>query len=163
MLSPTLFSNIKPHLPPLLREATPCLIYSTELNGISLSTMFDLSNNRGPCILCIKDSNCNLFGAFLNHDLYRRKGYYGNGTCFLFKLSPTFSIFKATGLNQYFILSEHGADLAIGGGSTGFGLWLDDSLFSGYSCRCETFDNEVLCGGDGKFECDVLELWAFVI
>lgn len=48
--------------------------------------------------------------------------------------------------------------LAIGGGSAGYGLWIDGCLSRGRSVACEAFNNRPLAGGD--FEIRAIELYA---
>jgi hypothetical protein len=48
--------------------------------------------------------------------------------------------------------------LAMGGGSDGYGLWVDGSLSKGRSVKCDAFNNRPLSGGD--FEIRAIELYA---
>ena len=103
-------------------------------------------------------------GAFLNQQLTHQKGYYGNGSCFLWKLLPSgkINVYPATGLNEYYILSEHGAEVCFGGGKGKFGLWLDDSLDNGHSEPCITYGNDQL-SNKKDFKVLGVEVWCFSI
>ncbi|KAI8928632.1 TLD-domain-containing protein [Entophlyctis helioformis] len=161
-------------LPPLQREAT-CLrlVYSIDQDGISLLTLFARARERtptgGPVLLAVRDASSRVFGAFLSEPPGPRRGFYGNGACFLWRRNERGSIsaYLATGKNSYYILSESGADLALGGGDGKFGLWIDDQLYKGHTAECPTFDNEPLIGVDsesgGAFEIHGLELWSFIM
>ncbi|KAI8641285.1 TLDc domain-containing protein [Parasitella parasitica] len=141
------------------------LLYSIDQHGISLHTLYRLvKENKGPCVLVVKDEDDNVFGAFLNETLRPDKRYYGNGECFLWKWSPTESkikAFKWTGKNEYMILSDINF-LAIGGGDGVFGLWINSELEKGYCQPCQTFDNEML-SPNPEFKCVELEVWGFKI
>ncbi|KAJ3223342.1 oxidation resistance protein 1 [Clydaea vesicula] len=167
ILTVELAKQIQPHLPPLQKEASIWnLVYSLEQHGISLATMFHNTPNK-PALLVIKDTNKNVFGAFSNEGFKRQLGFYGNGSCFLWKKileqsTEKVKVFKSTGSNNYHILSEIGADIAFGGGTGKFGLWLDATLDNGYSSNCPTFENEALSTTE-NFHCDCVEVWQFVI
>ncbi|KAH9251875.1 hypothetical protein BASA81_010195 [Batrachochytrium salamandrivorans] len=174
-------------LPPLQQEAGSWqLQYSTDQDGTSLQTMFgrvkDISHRNGfeggmaasPIMLVVRDIHGAVFGAFLSEPPSRQKGYYGNGSCFLWRQQQPhrsetdfdargISIFMATGENSYFVLSESGADLTLGGGDGRFGLWIDGQLNKGYSDSCSTYHNAPLATKPGAFQIELLELWSFNI
>ncbi|KAL3899460.1 MAG: hypothetical protein SGCHY_002034 [Lobulomycetales sp.] len=103
----------------------------------------------------------------MNENPNHQTGFYGTGNCFLWRYDKDIRgirVYYATGKNNYFILSESGADLAFGGGSgSSFGLWLDENLYNGHSVGCDTFENEPLAQDDpsGAFHVDNLECWSF--
>ncbi|UZJ57139.1 hypothetical protein CBS101457_006459 [Exobasidium rhododendri] len=118
-------------------------------------------------VLAIKDSNDNIFGAFVNERIRAQSSYYGSGECFLWKAVGDSEVktYKWTGCNDYMVLTE-AHYLSFGGGDGKYGLWLDGQLEKGVSSKCPAFDNEVLCETDpgskqqGDFECITLEVWA---
>ncbi|KAI7868805.1 TLD-domain-containing protein [Spinellus fusiger] len=175
-----LAEQLRPYLPHRYRLAPNwSLLYSIDQHGISLGTLYRLLKvNKGPCLLIIKDSNDEIFGAFLNETLVCGTSYYGTGECFLWKttktetentqphtvtssLAPKIKVFPWTGKNEYMILSETNF-IAIGGGNGKFGLWLNEDLEKGHSEQCPTFDNEVLALKP-EFSCMELEIWGFRI
>ncbi|KAI8828650.1 the Tldc domain of oxidation resistance protein 2, partial [Chytriomyces cf. hyalinus JEL632] len=177
---------IRPHLSPLHREASAWrLIYSLDHHGISLNTLYHKCESQAglsnPVLLVIKDSDGCTFGAFANEAFRVQHGYFGNGSCFLFKVKvpppsshsdssqtdtpepvlPEVSVFKATGANDYLVLGE-AHFIALGGGEGHFGLWIDQDLYNGHSGPCQTFNNEQL-SRKSEFVVQSLELWAFDI
>ncbi|KAJ3272167.1 hypothetical protein HDV01_005932 [Terramyces sp. JEL0728] len=151
------------HLPPLLQEASNVtLLYSLENHGISIHTLYHNTADKGPCLLVIKDTNDQLFGAFSSEELHIQPGYYGNGTTFLWKMDGDgISVYRATGKNDYYVLSEAHC-IAFGGGHGKFGLWIDDELNNGHSERCETFGNETLSSAT-EYTIATFEIWGFII
>jgi len=119
-------------------------------------------------VLAIRDTNNNVFGAFVNEPLHICSHYYGSGECFLWKtvqrrlpvppsatdgdaskyddLHPDLAIevYRWTGKNDYMVLSESDY-LSVGGGDGRYGLWVDEKLDKGLSAKCPAFHNEVLC------------------
>ncbi|SAM09582.1 hypothetical protein [Absidia glauca] len=156
--------TLRPFLPQRYRLATRwSLLYSLDQHGISLTTLYRLvKNNKGPCLLAIKDADDQVFGAFLNESLKPGTHYYGTGECFLWRNTTNgLKAYAWTGMNEYMILSEH-EFIAIGGGDGKFGLWINGDLDKGYSTSCPTFNNEPLAG-QPEFNCIELEIWGFRI
>ncbi|KAI9006213.1 TLD-domain-containing protein [Gaertneriomyces semiglobifer] len=157
--------QIRHYLPSLHREASVwSLVYSTDQHGISLPSLFSRSQAYGgPTVLVIEDTHGRKFGAFTNVPLAMRKGYYGNGSCFLFRLNErnSVTVYPATATDDYYVLSETRANIAFG--ASPFGLWIDDELLKGFTGSCTTYENEPLTGGarDSEFECYAVELWGF--
>ncbi|KAI9096125.1 TLD-domain-containing protein [Phlyctochytrium arcticum] len=156
--------QIRPHLPPLLRESTQWeLLYSNDQHGTSLATLF--GRVTGPAVMVVEDVNGKQMGAFASERLGMQKGYYGNGASFLWRLNErgSVTVYLSTGKNDYYILSETGANVAFGGGAEGFGLWLDDHFVRGHTSPCSTYDNEPLTGAPAgeAFECFGVEVWGF--
>ncbi|KAH9250408.1 hypothetical protein BASA81_011816 [Batrachochytrium salamandrivorans] len=165
VLDYNIMQTLHPYLPPLLREAS-CLdlLYSIEQHGISLNTLYRLCAESGPCLLALRDDNNNAFGAFANESLQLKSGFFGNGTCFLWKqLADTGDVlvYPATGNNEYLILNELHC-IAFGGGQGHFGLWMDGELFNGHSGPCDTFGNDNL-SSTSNFHIVALEVWGFKI
>jgi LysM repeat protein len=136
------------------------LLYSTMRHGISLNTFYAKVFNKGPNIILIEDSKNCVFGAFVSEHWEPRKGFYGSGESFLFTLFPEFNAYTWTGLNNYVMYSNE-EQIAMGGGSGKFALWLDSEFYMGSSGYSETFMNECLASGE-DFKCTVFECWGFV-
>ncbi|GBB83885.1 hypothetical protein RclHR1_10550005 [Rhizophagus clarus] len=159
--------QIRQQLPRRVRLAPSWnLLYSLDQDGTSMTTMYHKVKDKGPLIVVIKDTDEQVFGAFVSESLKQRPSYYGSGECFLWKyakegetLPPIVKFYKWTGRNEYMILSEHDY-LAIGGGDGRTGLWVDSDLERGSSVRCDTFDNEVL-SSTPDFDCMGFEVWGF--
>jgi hypothetical protein len=73
-------------------------------------------------------------------------------------VSPKFAAHKWTYQNEYFICCKDDF-LAVGGGETGFAIWLDSQLERGTSNPCATFDSPKLSGSE-SFVCQRVELWS---
>ncbi|XP_048250781.1 oxidation resistance protein 1-like isoform X3 [Haliotis rufescens] len=137
------------------------LIYSTDLHGFSLKTLYrDMCQVDSPILLVVADTSNNVFGAVTNCAFKLSDHFYGTGESFLYTFYPEFKVFHWTGENNFFIKGNK-ESLAIGSGQGQFGLWLDGDLYHGRSHRCDTFDNDVLTDRE-DFVLKGLEAWAFV-
>nr|XP_023690459.1 nuclear receptor coactivator 7-like [Paramormyrops kingsleyae]XP_023690460.1 nuclear receptor coactivator 7-like [Paramormyrops kingsleyae]XP_023690461.1 nuclear receptor coactivator 7-like [Paramormyrops kingsleyae] len=136
------------------------LAYSTWRHGASLRSLYRrLAGSDSPALLLIKDSQSQVFGAFLSHPLRPSETFYGTGETFLFTMQPSFQCFRWTGANSFFIKGDLDS-FAVGGGSGHFGLWLDETLYRGRSSPCDTFNNRCLSETD-DFRVLELEVWNF--
>ncbi|TPX61820.1 hypothetical protein PhCBS80983_g00792 [Powellomyces hirtus] len=157
--------DIRPHLPALLREASKwSLTYSMEQHGISLNTLYQrcAAQQGDAALLAIRNAQGDVFGAFGSEAFRVQSGYYGTGTCFLWKVDSAtdeMKAYHATGKNDYLMLSEPHY-IALGGGEGHFGLWIDDQLYNGHSGPCQTFENERL-SSTSEFQVVGLEVWSF--
>ncbi|XP_073483301.1 nuclear receptor coactivator 7 isoform X1 [Aquarana catesbeiana] len=136
------------------------LVYSMQAHGASLKTLYrNLGSLDSPVLLVVKDMDNQVFGAYATHPFRVSDHYYGTGETFLFAFSPDFKAFKWSGGNSYFINGDT-ASLALGGGGSGFGLWLDSDLYHGRSNSCGTFNNDILSKKEDFVVQDV-EVWTF--
>ncbi|KAJ1911948.1 oxidation resistance protein 1, partial [Mycoemilia scoparia] len=131
------------------------LLYSMEQHGTSIRTLYNQVDKKGPVLLAIKDTDGHVFGAFLSDPPKADPSFYGNGTSFLWRSYRSTSIpsssgydsvqvYKSTGDNQYYIHCQP-EFIAVGGGRGKFGLWFDSEFTHGYSSKCPTFNNQILC------------------
>lgn len=67
-------------------------------------------------------------------------------------------VYRYTGENEYCVLCENDG-ISIGGGEGKVGLFVEEGLGGGCSEECETFGNEILTGGKGRFEILGVEVW----
>ena len=162
ILTPAMADDLAGFLPPIQKESRQWeLVYSTREHGISFKTMM-ANCAQGPLLLLIRTVKDAIFGGYLSDGLKIQKGYYGNGTCFLFQRYPDHEpmrVFPATGKNEYYILTEENT-FAMGGGSARFGLWFDSELWNGYSEPCDTFASKTL-SKQTTFQIESLEVWRF--
>ncbi|GLB45724.1 putative TLD-domain-containing protein [Lyophyllum shimeji] len=184
VLDAKLADTIRPHLPALARlPRTWTLLYSLDQHGISLNTLYtrcEAATQRpqpaAGALVVVKDAGDAVFGVWTGREGVRPsrgRGYYGSGESFLWKqvpgsarqTGPMVQVFKWTGKNDYVALCEP-EYISFGGGDGNYGLYLDDTLYSGSSAACPTFGNEPLCSGAPgarsaavKFECVGLEVW----
>ena len=101
-----------------------------------MSSLYRLCQDKGPLVLVIKDESDYIFGAFASESFGIKSGYYGDGSCFLWKLEESQSennvqkneneesdeeeqykvhAYPATGENNYLIYTENSC-IAFGGG-----------------------------------------------
>ncbi|KJE95953.1 oxidation resistance protein 1 [Capsaspora owczarzaki ATCC 30864] len=149
-------------LPLRVRDSPWHINYSTFAHGISLKTFYrnQLHIREHAVVLLITDMDGNKFGAYASEPFRVTEGYIGSGECFLFRLTPTFEVFRWTFANHYFM---HGTidGIAMGGGDGGFGLWFDNALHHGATKPCLTFDNRPLTDKTDFFIAG-LEAWALL-
>jgi len=162
VLTEYLAEVIRSRLPNLIQEATKWnLMYSMDQHGARLSTLYRLIENQGPCVIVLKNSKHEVFGAFISEPFkLNHKGFFGTPECFLWKADKyQFKKFSATNLNQYFMLADP-TFIAMGGGNGTFGFYLDEDIHYGYSSFCDTFENETLTENK-EFEIYGCEIWGF--
>ncbi|ESO01984.1 hypothetical protein HELRODRAFT_65810 [Helobdella robusta] len=135
------------------------LVYSTEVHGRSLTTLYSRVkySHDAENILVIKDFHQSIFGAFLTSSVRLSDRYYGNGECFLFSFQPIFQKFDWSGSNNWFIKGNEDS-IMIGGGGGRIGLWLMEDLCRGRSDICATFNNIPLTLSK-DFSILSLEIW----
>jgi len=82
------------HLPRRYRDyASWELIYSLSDHGSSFITLYDKIVDKGPLIMVIKDTQDQVFGAYIPESVHVSTRFYGSGECFLWttKEDPTLS------------------------------------------------------------------------
>lgn len=170
-------------LPERMTMANPELIYSSNEDGISMTTFYQRTEQYEPTILVIKTTKSEIFGAYcstswavrnLKDDQGRRQHYFGTGETFLFTFAidekPVRYIWVNADKTEDEIVGtkaeQHQRELfmcgrpdmiSIGGGN-GNGLFLDPSLTQGKTERCATFDNQPLCQS-GDFTISAIEVY----
>jgi len=136
------------------------LSFSTEEHGFSLGTMYrKLADVETPCLVVVKDTNNNVFGAMSSTKLYQSEHFYGTGESFLFTFTPTFRVFKWTGENNFFTRGQ-AESIAFGCSDGHHGLWFDGDLLNGHTQKCQTYDNDLLTTQE-DFTIASLEVWSF--
>ncbi|EMR08382.1 hypothetical protein PNEG_03222 [Pneumocystis murina B123] len=156
------------------------LVYSLDHHGSSLLTLYlKSSQNRGVFssrpgfVLVVKDSNNNIFGAFINEYFHPSTSYYGSRECFVWKVLSNdsfdningsafrFKAFMSTGINDFMVLCDN-SFLSIGGGDGKYGLWIDGQLEKGISASTQTFNNDPLSDSvkpGERFDILGVEVW----
>ncbi|CAD8050522.1 unnamed protein product [Paramecium sonneborni] len=152
-------NQIIAHIPSIYKTSNWTLIFSNIINGSSFQTLLHKCENRSPLILVIQDVNECKFGAYLNESLQLTFGkFFGNGETFLWTLKQNeFQAFRWTETNNYFIFCESDG-FAIGCGDQ-FGLYINQSLTTGNTNKCETYKNDLLTVTN-DFSIKTLELWS---
>ncbi|CAF0744656.1 unnamed protein product [Adineta steineri] len=162
LINEELSKQILRELPPRLHSRDWYMIFSTEENGFSLSTLYRRSfeiDHDSPSLIIIKDVEQNIFGAFVPHQLLISEGFYGTGESFLFTLHPEFRVFNWSGDNEFFVKGDVNS-LGFGIGEGTYALWLDGNLYRGRSCATKTFNNEILSSNE-DFIIASIEVWTF--
>jgi len=152
---------IRPHLPLYQRESVKWVLrYSTARHGISLNTLYQKVEKAGPLLVAIRDTENNVFGAYVSEPFHVAKGFYGTRECFLWKyLKGSLKMYPTSGNNEYFIHSEPDF-IAIGAGNGNYGLYIDEDIQNGQSDECTAFFNEPL-SSSVHFQILTLEVWSF--
>ncbi|KRX81344.1 Oxidation resistance protein 1, partial [Trichinella sp. T6] len=139
------------------------LVYSSELHGFALSTLYRhmamFKDCMSPSLLVIRDTDEHTFGCVVNCLLAISDHFYGTGESLLFTDYPQFEVYRWTGANNY-IVKGSGESLAFGAGNGVNGLWLDSDLYHGRTEPCETFDNRPLTQST-DFVISGVEAWCF--
>ncbi len=76
----------------------------------------------------------------------------------VFSVLPELAVYRWTGANHFFVLSNN-THLAMGGGGGGFAFQLDDALDTGVSNVSDTYRNHQLSSSE-FFKCLNVEVWA---
>ncbi|XP_026150129.1 nuclear receptor coactivator 7 isoform X2 [Mastacembelus armatus] len=146
------------HMPARTQGYPWQLVYSTAVHGSSLKTLYrNMAGLDSPVLLVIKDMHKKVFGAFSSDSFRVSKYCYGTGETFLFSFNPDLQAYRWSGENSYFV-SGNLESLQIGGGGSGFALWLDSDLYRGASFSCPTFHNAPLSTQE-DFIVQDLEVW----
>ncbi|OUM60048.1 hypothetical protein PIROE2DRAFT_27175, partial [Piromyces sp. E2] len=125
------------------------LIYSLSDHGSSFLTLYDRIVGKGPLIMVIKDTQDQIFGAYIPNSVKISTRFYGSGECFLWskgdeKSHRPFKVYEWAGLNEFNVLTSREI-IAFGGGKQGrFGLSIDPDLEGGTTAYSDTFKNEPL-------------------
>lgn len=161
-------------VPIRFHESTLNLVYSTDVDGMSLRTLYNRVKTTWPTLIAIRDTKGGIFGCYGAHGWKSSATrYYGSGESFVFGTvgKDMVQVYKWSRKNSFFQFTSSNF-LAIGGGAgSHFALWVDEDLFMGTTSTCSTFDSPPLTNlnGDGSGDSDSctefkivsLEVWAF--
>ncbi|ONH95975.1 hypothetical protein PRUPE_7G099200 [Prunus persica] len=145
------------------------LLYHSSVNGLSFSTFLgNVSKDKGPTVLIIKDKEGYVYGGYASQPWERHGDFYGDLKSFLFQLYPTASIFRPTGANtnlQWCAVNFSSASIPNGIGFGGkvnhFGLFLLATLDQGHTFSCTTFGSPCLSKTNRIYP-EVIECWGVV-
>ena len=164
-------------LPASLTSTTLDLIYSTEIHGRSLASLYGecrRSKNTIVLIEALTVGTSATIGMFAANAWNVRPSSYGSGECFLFRAAPTPRCFhwapdlsgsdgalEDQATREQFMVAR--ADfMAMGASNEGtHGLRLDRDLIKGESHRALGFNNEPL-PGRAAFDIGVLEVYRLI-
>jgi hypothetical protein len=162
-------------IPTRLIEFQPERIYSSNIHGHRLRTLYDHVEYREHCFIIIRNECEEIFGAFCSSQLSNRfeiRTWFGTGESFLFILKPQRQVFKWVGyqkFNQgqtkpyedYFIHADDQC-LQIGGSKQALdiGLYIQQDLNEGSTRQCDTFANKPLSINE-HFQIMEIEVFGF--
>ncbi|KAJ8534059.1 hypothetical protein K7X08_007383 [Anisodus acutangulus] len=77
------------------------LLYHSTVHGLSFSTFLgNISNDKGPTLLIIKEKECYIYRGYASQPWERHADFYGDMESFLFQLYPKASVYRPTGANS---------------------------------------------------------------
>ena len=80
-------------------------LYSSASHGLSMNRFAHHSANYGgPTLLLASTARGELFGAYIDTPLKPSDKFVGGRYCFLFRLTPTFHVFRTTTIASNFVL-----------------------------------------------------------
>lgn len=174
-------------LPPILQSTKLELIYSTNHHGRSVETFYRCCASSKHTITMMEVLNRNentVIGMYATHRWYNHPEGYGDGGCFLFRLSPNAECFRykteemhiqpfdeddiditTSSLNDVGQLMISGSDfISMGVGDDGSsGLRLNEDLTRGSTSNCIGFGGRELIGkGVQVFDVGLVEVYRFI-
>ncbi|CAN0172252.1 unnamed protein product, partial [Discosporangium mesarthrocarpum] len=86
-------------VPEILRHKRLRVVFTTEIHGYNLNLLYSHCRNIAPSLLVVEASNRAKFGGFCSHPwqvlaAQPHNAIFGNGQCFLFRLSPNPATFR---------------------------------------------------------------------
>jgi hypothetical protein len=154
------------------------IIYSSNIHGSRLMTLFDKIEFYQASIIVIQTMKNEIFGAFCSQPWSdrikpneKKAKYFGNGETFLFEIAPEPRKYEWVGkkggndttANQELFLYADMNYLVVGGSNSenfGPGLLINSSLINGRTTVSETFMNKRL-GNEELFDIATLEVFSF--
>lgn len=179
ILTPEQIACLWRWLPSRLQVLEIQLIYSTNIHGCRLMTLFDKIEFYPSSLIIVQTTSRAIFGAFCSQPWSnrlptgraRKPSFFGNGETFLFELLPRICKYEWIGKQLHGDTTPgqemfQYADMdklivgGSGGSSGGMGFVIDSDLAYGRTAECETFRNGLL-GGERDFEIVALEVLSF--
>jgi len=159
-------------LPTRYQLFAPSKLFSTEEDGRSFTRLWSKIDDYYPTIIVVKTSDGEIFGAYCSTLWSTRRhqssvSFFGTGETFLFRFqSEKGERFGWVGAKKSSV--AHSEELfqaatpttLIVGGGTQEGFSIRQSLESGSSDRCETFDNPPLAS-KRDFQVQAMEVFGF--
>ena len=150
-------------IPTRFIDFQPERIYSSNIHGRRLRTLYDHVEYHKYCLIIIRNEHQQIFGGFCSGQLANRtKGrtWFGTGESFLFTLKPERQVFKWVGCQtsiksstkayeDYFIYADD-ERLQMGGSEEplNIGLCIEQDLNTGSSRQCDTYASKPLSSNE---------------
>lgn len=178
ILSPKQITQIWKWLPTRYQILELQVIYSSNIHGSRLMTLFDKIEFYQTTIIVIQTMSNSIFGAFCSQPWSdrikpgdKKPKFFGNGETFLFEISPNMKKYEWIGkathgdtqANQELFLYANNDHIVIGGSTVennGPGLLINSNLVNGCTAVSDTFENGLL-GSESDFEIATLEVISF--
>lgn len=133
-------------IPSRLRDLDLDMVFSTDKHGFSLQTLYSKCEEYDKLIMVVETEDEQILGAFLTSPLVNRQRHFiGTGETFIFTLTPDcnkYSWSPSSGSTSFMLATDD--FIALGAGSSGFGLRIDAGLNKIESCPTDTFNNPAL-------------------
>ena len=162
-------------IPSRLADFQPERIYSSNIHGRRLRTLYDHVEYHECCLIIIRNENQQVFGGFCSEQLARRtktRTWFGTGESFLFTLKPERQVFKWVGYHaatkgntkpyeDYFLYANDEC-IKMGGSKEplNVGLLIQQDLNGGSTRECDTFASKPLCSNE-HFQIMEIDVFGF--
>lgn len=148
--------KIRKSFPSRYTENQWWLAFSIARDGVNFTSFESNVRRADICLLALKTSVGDRFGAFVSHGFKGSRQYFTSGESFLFTFVPEYTTYKWARTGPFFVASSP-TEIAIGGGS-GAAIWLDGKFLNGFSEGCQPF-NSLPLASSVQFKIDDLEVW----
>lgn len=162
-------------IPNRLADFQPERIYSSNIHGRRLRTLYDHVEYHEYCLIIIRNEHQQIFGGFCSAPLANRtktRTWFGTGESFLFTLKPDRQVFKWIGYQtsnkgntkayeDYFLFANDEC-LQMGGSEDplNIGLRIEHDLNDGYTKACQTYASQPLSSSE-HFQIMEIEVFGF--
>jgi hypothetical protein len=154
------------------------LLYSSRRHGTSFSRFVHaVRGYSGAAIVLVEEKPVAdpgdasggeagaLFGAYVAGGWKDQLGHFGSSRCYLFRILPTFSVYRASGVGHAFVYLNSAATqmyptgLGFGGELRAPRLWLEPSFGRGRSSAVDTTYDRGLLSVRPDFDVAAVEVW----
>ncbi|UJR37001.1 hypothetical protein I4U23_029709 [Adineta vaga] len=162
-------------IPSRLADFQPERIYSSNIHGRRLRTLYDHVEYHEYCLIIIRNEKQEVFGGFCTGQLANRtktRAWFGTGESFLFTIKPERQVFKWVGYStaqkgstqayeDYFIYADD-ERLQMGGSKEplNIGLSIQQDLNEGSTKSCDTYGSKSLSSIE-HFQIMEIEVFGF--
>jgi hypothetical protein len=162
-------------IPSRLSDFQPERIYSSNIHGRRLRTLYDHVEYHEYCLIIIRNEQQEIFGGFCSGQLANRtktRTWFGTGESFLFTLKPERQVFKWVGYQastkgstkayeDYFIYAND-ERIQMGGSKEplNIGLSIQQDLNEGSTRQCDTYASKPLSSIE-HFQIMEIEVFGF--
>jgi len=161
ILTPLQLEVVWSWLPSRCHVKTMQLLFSSKIDGYSLSMFYQKVKKQEPTLLFVKTKHGRCFGAYISKAWRPQPSYYGSGESWVFSSYPHLNKYEwQPGNKDYFMLAKPD-HIIVGGGA----IWLDAELWKGRTAKSTTFESPPLDGRSSDishFQCVMVEVYGFV-